>query len=94
MKKLLLLLTCVAFCLSVQAQQGSLKGSIITNDGIPLEFVSVKIEGTTIGGQTDTQGRFQIENVNEGEQTIKFSYVGYKSKIVTINVSGETAVGK
>jgi len=94
MKNLLLLFTCVLFCLGLQAQEGSVKGNIITNDGTPLEYVSVKIEGTTIGGQTDAQGQFEIVNVKEGEQTIKLSYVGYKSKIVTINVSGETTVGE
>lgn len=41
------------------------------------------VQGTTLGGSTDESGIIQIQNIPNGDQTIQFSYVGYKSQTNT-----------
>ena len=52
-----LLLSCLAF-----AQTRTITGTVISSeDNLPLPGVSVVIENTTIGTQTDIDGRFSLE---------------------------------
>jgi len=45
----------------------------------PLIGANGVLEGTTTGASTDTTGRLTIKNIPDGEQTLVFSYVGYKT---------------
>ena len=45
------------------------------SDGEPLVGVTVMVKGSSIGGQTDIDGRFRLGNVPRGA-TVKFSYIG------------------
>lgn len=47
--------------------------------GEPLIGVTVLIEGTSKGTATDLDGKFRLE-LKPGEESISFSYVGYKSQ--------------
>lgn len=60
---------------------GNIKGQVA--DQVTLEtlpFCNVILEGTTIGVTTDENGIFLLENVNEGNYNIRFSYLGYNEK--------------
>ena len=47
--------------LSVSAQQKvKVTGNVVTTDGRPAEFVTVKLKNTTYGGTTDADGRFRF----------------------------------
>lgn len=65
------------------------------DDGLPLPGVSVTVPGTQVGTQTNDHGKYTIK-VPEGATSLKFAFVGYKSKIVklgktdTVNASLET----
>lgn len=65
------------------------------DDGLPLPGVSVTVPGTKVGTQTNDHGKYTIK-VPEGATSLKFAFVGYKSKIVklgktdTVNASLET----
>ncbi|HOX82573.1 MAG TPA: TonB-dependent receptor [Chryseolinea sp.] len=50
----------------------------------PLIGVSVTIatENGLLGGSTDTDGNYRIENVPLGRQTIKITYVGYEEQTI------------
>ncbi|MFN7118220.1 MAG: TonB-dependent receptor [Saprospiraceae bacterium] len=41
--------------------------------------VNVAVQGTSLGGSTDANGKIIIENIPDGEQTLVFSYVGYET---------------
>ena len=45
---------------------------------LPLAYVNVVLQGTTIGAVTDEAGKFEILGLCEKEYNIKFSYVSYK----------------
>lgn len=71
-------IVCCLFVLCVQivfAQEKTLTG-VVQELGDPLPGVSVTIEGTNMGTQTDLDGKYSIK-VDTG-QTVVFSFVGMK----------------
>ncbi|MEM9362591.1 MAG: carboxypeptidase-like regulatory domain-containing protein [Bacteroidota bacterium] len=73
----------VAFALSFMGySQTSIVSGNVSDASGPIPAVNVLIEGTTNGTQTDFDGNFKIEAL-KGE-TLVFSYIGYKSKYITI----------
>ncbi len=59
--------------------KGRLEGKITdekTKDALP--GVNVVIKGTYYGAVTDANGKYVINNVNDGTYTIEFSFIGYK----------------
>ena len=66
------------------AQPTVVTGSVIdarTNE--PLPFVSVKFNGTSIGGPTNNDGKYTISTDNPVKQ-IKVSFIGYKDVLMNI----------
>lgn len=88
-KTWLLLLFLACFITSaVQAEkkevlQGrTLTGVVLDEQGLPAIGANVLVKGTTIGVATDADGKYRIE-VPQGNQTIIFSYVGYRTREIT-----------
>lgn len=74
-----LLLSCLAF-----AQTRTITGTVISSeDNLPLPGVSVVIENTSIGTQTDIDGRFSLE-IKPDYKIIVFRFVGMKSQKIVI----------
>lgn len=90
MKKILLL-TILMFTGFVNAQDtGTVNGTVLDINGVPLTGATVQITDLKLGAITDFDGNYSIENVPAGTYSIRISYVGYKSieNSVTI-VSGQ-----
>ncbi|MBC7399702.1 MAG: SusC/RagA family TonB-linked outer membrane protein [Mucilaginibacter sp.] len=69
---------------NVSAQNKTVKGTVIgADDGQSIPGVSVTIQGTGVGTQTDVQGGYSIK-VPAGAQSLTFSYVGYASQTVVV----------
>lgn len=51
--------------------------------GDPLPGANIQIAGTSLGAVSDMQGRYIILNVPPGVASVKISYVGYESQLVT-----------
>ncbi|WP_075340369.1 TonB-dependent receptor [Tenacibaculum agarivorans] len=88
-----LLIALVCFCQLVVAQsKGTVTGTVTDKElnGEPLPFANVFIKGTSIGGNTDLDGKYTIA-VPEGSHTLVFSFVGYQTieKPITV-VAGQT----
>ncbi len=83
----LFLLTQIAF-----SQSASITGSITDNSKEPLLGVNVILNNTTNGAQTNENGDFKIENVDNGQYTISISYIGYKTKEIAVNISNNTPI--
>ena len=81
----LLAATCIAY-----SQNISIKG-IVTDSitGEPLPYVAVLLKGTTIGGTTDLDGKFDITTSSK-ERTLQISYLGYNEKEIKL-VPGKTS---
>lgn len=75
--------------LSLQAQNNyEINGSVISeNEGLP--YVSVYINGTTIGTTTDDYGNFKLTRLSKGTYQITASFVGYKTVSKKIHVTAD-----
>ncbi|SMO34168.1 TonB-dependent receptor [Gracilimonas mengyeensis] len=78
---------------NVHAQgTGNIEG-VITEAGTdePLFGANVIIAGTSKGAATDIEGAFLIRNVEAGTQTLRITYLGYRTIEETVEVeAGET----
>ena len=78
---LLLLCTCV---LAVAAESGRIRGRVTeAESGEPLIGASVIVEGTSLGGATDVNGEYLINNVPVGTVTLSASYISYQTQQFT-----------
>ena len=90
MKKNLLLLLPLLMFLSAKAQERQVTGTVIAaEDNLPIPGVNVVVEGTTKGTTTDVDGNFSL-TLQEGENSLVFSFVGFASQ--TVDVSNQTNV--
>ncbi|MFK7848329.1 MAG: carboxypeptidase regulatory-like domain-containing protein [Rhodothermales bacterium] len=77
----------------VFAQSGKLSG-VVTDavSGDPIPGATVIIDGTTQGTATDTEGRYDILNVSPGTYSLRFSFVGFTTRLIenVLVTSGRT----
>ena len=71
------------------AQQKTLTGTVVGDDGIPVPGVTVFVKGTTTGTVTDIDGNYSLVNVPENA-TLSFSFVGMKTQEIV--VGSQTAI--
>mgnify|MGYP003338179905 CR=1 FL=1 len=63
---------------------GSVAGLVVNSwDGTPLGGATVTLRGTTLAAQTDSTGRYQLNNVPAGEQVLRFSKSSFAAAVVT-----------
>ena len=74
-------------CTSLTYSQ-DVSGTVSDASG-PLPGASILVKGTTIGAQTDLDGKFTIRNVG-ANAVLVFSYIGLKAQ--EVNVAGKTSV--
>lgn len=65
--------------ISFAQSTGSIGGTVIDENNVPLPGASIRIEGTNSGALTDDEGKYIILNVDVGTYSIEASYVGYTS---------------
>ncbi|MBD0403419.1 TonB-dependent receptor [Flammeovirga sp. EKP202] len=79
-------LLCMLFILGsnlTYAQEKSIKGTVVDENGTPLPGVAVIIKGTTQGTTTNFDGQYVL-NVSATDETLSFSYIGYLTKDIVI----------
>lgn len=78
---------------SLLAQAGRITGTVTGSSGGPLSGAQVIIVGSTLGAQTDGQGRFTIAGVQPGTHRVQAEHVGYatQEKSVTLTTGQATA---
>ena len=70
------------FCFVAYAQK-TITGTVKDASGEPMIGVSVIVDGTTIGGVTDFDGNFTIQNIPE-KAVLKISYIGFKEQKIAV----------
>ncbi len=88
----ILFLLCIVSSSTLLAQV--VKGTVTDEDGIPMPGVTIRIDGTTQGASANMNGEYEIKNVEVGQQTLIFSFIGFKEYRETIQVpaTGEVVV--
>ncbi|SEP16670.1 TonB-dependent receptor [Flavobacterium sp. CF108] len=78
--------------ISIAQNKGTISGVLTDKEtnNAALPFANVLIKGTNISVNTDIDGKYSL-NVNPGNYTIVFSFVGYETKEAPVTVkAGET----
>ncbi|MFH0990580.1 MAG: TonB-dependent receptor [bacterium] len=78
---------------SIVVGQAALRGSV--KDSLSEEMLvgaNVYLQGTALGASTDIEGKFRIAGVPAGSYMLRFSYIGYKAKVVPITVTDKEMV--
>jgi len=72
------------------AQAQTVTGQVTDKDErIPFKGAIVRIEGVQRTTSTDDRGRFRLNNIPAGQQTLVISYVGTQDTIIPINVPAD-----
>ncbi|MCG8467377.1 MAG: TonB-dependent receptor [Gemmatimonadetes bacterium] len=71
---------------ALTAQNGGISGRVVSDDGRPLAGAQVTVVGTQLGALTSRQGRYRIDNVPAGEQTVRVQSIGYSPTEATVTV--------
>ena len=92
MKLKFLIITLFVCTLGFSQNKGAISGILTDKDSNnqPLPFANVLVKGTKIGLNTDLEGKYTLA-VAPGNYTVQFSFVGYESVEVPVEVkAGET----
>ena len=84
-----LLITTFSFSQSKGTISGILTDKDANNQSLP--FANVLIKGTTIGANTDIDGKYTIA-MAPGDYTLQFSFVGYESVEIPVTVAANKTV--
>src|SRR6185436_20302181 len=88
--------TLLIFCFIItsiisMAQVGHVKGIVRSNDGEPVQYVSIQLKEIKGGVLSAEDGSFLLKNIKEGKYTLLVSFVGLKQQTQIIEIkSGET----
>ncbi len=69
------------------SQSGSVTGSVTDQTELPLEGVNVFLKNTSKGVQTNVNGKFELNDIEQGTYTLMITYLGYRSKERSITVT-------
>src|SRR5262245_10296122 len=82
-----LILSCLlisAMLLQAKAQTKTINGTVLDDNGKPLQGATVAVKNSTISKNTDAKGAFML-SVPEGTNSLTVSYVGFEIKEVSID---------
>lgn len=88
MKKITLLFILLITTFSYAQNTGSIVGKLTDKEynNEPLVFANVLIKGTTTGTTSDFDGLYQFENLEVGNYTLVFSFVGYETQEIEVAI--------
>lgn len=72
------------------AQERTISGVVTDTNGMPVPGVTVTVEGSAAGVQTDFDGKYSI-NASTGQRLV-FTFVGMKTQTMTVGASNNIAV--
>ncbi|APY01183.1 DUF5686 and carboxypeptidase-like regulatory domain-containing protein [Lacinutrix venerupis] len=81
MKKYLLLILCLV-SISIFAQT-KVSGYVYDDANLPVPYVNIYFEGTSIGTTSDENGRYYLED-DETHENIVYSFIGFQKQTVTL----------
>jgi len=86
-----LFILCSFLSISTFAQNGSVKGRVISADEGGLGFVSVGVLNKTTGTRTNNDGYYELKNILPGSCTLVFSALGYQKQQLVAEIKANNA---
>ena len=84
-QKLLAVFTAIfLFYFSANAQTTIVFGKVTTVDKEPVDGAAIYLINTSLGASSDTEGKFQIDNIPIGRNQLVFSYLSFQSDTISI----------
>ncbi len=74
----------------VQAQTGTVTGTVRDPQGTALAGASIVVKGTVLGAATSPDGGFQVRNIPVGTRELVVSMVGYRRMIAPVEIVAGT----
>jgi len=89
MKQLLLAITLLISSLAYSQTTGSIKGKITDKDynNEPLPMVNITLDSGAKGTASDFDGHFELETLETGTHILSFSFVGYETQMIPVQVA-------
>ncbi len=86
-----MLLSIILFFSANLLAQETVSGTVLDENGGPMPGVTVLIKGTTTGVSTNMDGVFTMPKLEDGTYQFVFSFIGYKSDTIQVDVKGGKA---
>ena len=83
MKRFLSILFCLMLSTLAAFAQSTVKGQVVGEDGLPIEGLTVMIEGTRKGVTTDKEGKYSISCKND--EALVFSMLGMQEQVIRVD---------
>ncbi len=77
-----------------QAQTGTITGAVTGPQGEPLAGAQVSVEGTGLGALSGADGTYTVRNVPAGTQTLRVTFIGYRTETATVTVRAGAEVSQ
>lgn len=78
---------------SLHAQDtGTIRGTVTSSDGSAVSGAQVFVEGTNVGTLTNPEGRYVLERVPAGTQTVRVRFIGLRPGVQQVDVPAGQAV--
>ena len=87
---LILFFTVISLSLFAQNKSDANIFGDVKSEGEHIPYVTIRIDGTTIGTATDGTGHYSLVNLQTGEYTIIASAVGYRSSSQVVQIINNT----
>jgi TonB-linked SusC/RagA family outer membrane protein len=68
----------------VQAVYKGVSGVVVDENDEPVIGASISVSGTSLGTSTDLNGKFSLKDIPADKSSIRISYLGYESQVVSI----------
>ena len=72
--------------LQLNGQIASLNGRVLNDAGEGLAYANISITDQDFGTTTDENGSFILKNLNTGSYEVIFSYLGYQTAIINVEI--------
>jgi Outer membrane receptor proteins, mostly Fe transport len=92
-KIILLLITglvLVSDAFGFQNKDGVVRGKVTDDSGKPLAGAGITVENGFQGAHSNSDGSYILDGLKRGIYRIRFTFLGYETKIVEVNVTGES----
>lgn len=89
--RLLAMLGAVLLSVPIAFSQYTIKGSVRSETGAPLQGAKIILEGTYIGSYADQDGKFELKDLSDGEYIVQVRYVGYQESVQTVKIADADA---
>jgi hypothetical protein len=85
------ILIIILYAITIYSQSGTIKGRV-TEDSFPIPFANIVLLNTNFGEATDEDGFYQLNNIPAGNYSIRFSAIGFETKILPVQLDQNETV--